>query len=185
MNTQLIPVFAGELAGASTQLVDARSLHSFLKVDSHFKDWIARRIEEYEFIDGKDFCSYLSKTKGRSTKNYSLSIEMAKELGMIERSEKGRQIRRYFLEMEQIAKAGHELTQQTLVNLQNLQAELLKTNPRLQDVLNLSRLGYSQARIGEMLGLGSTTIYKATKRLRACGFVVCADTARLPVQGGV
>lgn len=181
MNTQLVPVFTGELAGSPAQLVDARLLHSFLEVESHFKDWIARRIEEYGFVDGKDFCSFLSKTKGRSTKNYNLSIEMAKELGMIERSEKGSQIRRYFLEMEQIAKAGHDLTQQTL---RNLQAEILRTNPRLQDVLNLSRLGYSQARIGEMLGLGHSTVFKAAKRLRQCGFVVCADAARLPVQGG-
>jgi len=72
-----------------------------------------------------------------------------------------------------------------LEHLAALQAELLKANPRLQDVLNLTRLGYSQARIGEMLGLGSTAIYNAIKRLRACGFVVCADSARLPVlQGG-
>lgn len=66
----------------------------------------------------------------------------------------------------------------------NLQSELLKANPRLQDVLNLTRLGYSQARIGEMLGLGHTAVYKAVKRLRHCGFVVCADAARLPVPGG-
>lgn len=65
----------------------------------------------------------------------------------------------------------------------NLQAELLKTNPRLKDVLNLTRLGYSQARIGEMLGVKSTAIYRACKRLRECGFVVCADANRLP--GGV
>lgn len=68
--------------------------------------------------------------------------------------------------------------------LEALQAEILRTNPRLQDVLNLTRLGYSQARIGEMLGLGHSTVFKAAKRLRQCGFVVCADAARLPVQGG-
>ncbi|MDD5271102.1 MAG: KilA-N domain-containing protein [Methylovulum sp.] len=65
-----------------------------------------------------------------------------------------------------------------------LQAELLKANPSLKDVLNLTRLGYSQARIGEMLGLGNSAVYRAVKRLRGCGFSVCADTARLPGQGG-
>jgi prophage antirepressor-like protein len=68
--------------------------------------------------------------------------------------------------------------------LNALQAEVLRTNPRLQDVLNLSRLGYSQARIAAMLGLGHSTVFKAAKRLRKCGFVVCADAARLTVQGG-
>lgn len=62
-------------------------------------------------------------------------------------------------------------------HLAALQGELLKANPRLQDVLNLTRLGYSQARIGEMLGLGPTAIYNAAKRLRECGFVVCAESA--------
>jgi len=69
--------------------------------------------------------------------------------------------------------------------LEALQAEILRTNPRLQDVLNLTRLGYSQARIGEMLGLGHSTIYKSVKRLRDCGFVVSSDAAQLTVQGGV
>lgn len=66
-----------------------------------------------------------------------------------------------------------------------LQAEILRANPRLQDVLNLSRLGYSQARIGEMLGLGHTAIYKAAKRLRDCGFTVCPDSALKLPHGGV
>lgn len=100
MNPQLIPVFAGELSGVPVQLLDARLWHSFLDVATQFKDWIARRIEEYVFIDGQDFRSFLSKTKGRPSNEYHLSIDMAKELGMIERNEKGRQIRRFFLEME-------------------------------------------------------------------------------------
>ncbi len=83
-----------------------------------------------------------------------------------------------------IHKTGsYGIAQETLASLHNLQAELLKSNPRLQDVLNLTRLGYSQARIGEMLGLGQNTIYRSAKRLRDCGFVVCADAARLPMQG--
>jgi len=68
-------------------------------------------------------------------------------------------------------------------HLAALQAELLKANPRLQDVLNLTRLGYSQARIADMLHIGETAIYRAVRRLRDCGFVVCA-AARLPGQGG-
>lgn len=103
MNTQLIPVFVGEISGVSAQLIDARLLHSFLEVVTRFNDWIVRRIEEYAFEDGKDFYSILSKTKGRPSQEYRLTIDMAKELGMIERSEKGRQIRRYFLEIERQA----------------------------------------------------------------------------------
>jgi phage anti-repressor protein len=100
MNTQLIPVFAGELSGVPVQLVDARLLHSFLEVATQFKDWIARRIEEYGFIDDQDFRSFLSGTKGRPAKDYHLNLDMAKELSMVERNEKGKQARRYFIDCE-------------------------------------------------------------------------------------
>ena len=101
MATHLIPVFTGE----STQLCNARDLHSALQVETRFNDWIDRRIEEYGFIDGEDFYSSLSKTPkrskgGRPTIDYQLTIDMAKELAMIENNEVGRQVRRYFIRVE-------------------------------------------------------------------------------------
>jgi phage anti-repressor protein len=109
MTTQLIPVFAGELSGAPVQLVDARLLHTFLEVGKDFSNWIKARIQDYGFIESQDFL--LAKfgeqngSGGHNKIDYFLSIDMAKELGMIERSAKGRQIRRYFLDMERIAQA--------------------------------------------------------------------------------
>ncbi|HBN9555430.1 antA/AntB antirepressor family protein [Pseudomonas aeruginosa] len=102
MNTQeMIPVFTGSIHNESTQLVDARTLHRFLEVDAHFKDWIARRIAEYDFQEGEDFCSFLSKSGGgRPRREYSITLDMGKELAMVERNEKGRQARRYFIECE-------------------------------------------------------------------------------------
>lgn len=98
---QLIPVFTGSIHNESTQLVDARTLHRFLEVDAHFKDWIARRIAEYDFQEGEDFCSFLSKSGGgRPRREYSITMDMAKELAMVERNDKGRQARRYFIECE-------------------------------------------------------------------------------------
>ena len=67
--------------------------------------------------------------------------------------------------------------------VQFLQAEVLYANPRLNDVLSLIRAGYSQARIADMLRIASSTVWRDTGRLRAGGFVVCADTARLSLQG--
>jgi len=86
---------------------NARDLHEFLEVQTQFKDWIARRIEEYDFEEGKDFCSILSEsTGGRPAKEYALSLDMAKELSMVERTEKGKQARQYFIECERQAKVG-------------------------------------------------------------------------------
>nr|WP_319637584.1 antA/AntB antirepressor family protein [Brucella sp. HL-2] len=87
------------------QTVNARDLHYFLEVGSVFKDWIARRIADYGFEDGKDFCSFLSESSGgRPSKEYHLSLDMAKELSMVERNEKGKRARQYFIECERRAK---------------------------------------------------------------------------------
>ena len=84
--------------------VSARELHLFLEVKSHFKDWIKRRIDDYGFIENQDFevsLIFEQNTKGgRPTKEYILSMDMAKELSMLERSDKGKQARIYFIECE-------------------------------------------------------------------------------------
>jgi putative antirepressor protein antB len=89
--------------------VNARDLHQFLGVKTQFKDWINRRIEEYQFIKGQDFEVLLKNEQnssgGRPAKEYALSLDMAKELSMVERTERGREARRYFIEMEKIAHA--------------------------------------------------------------------------------
>ncbi|GAB7553105.1 hypothetical protein NRB_26110 [Novosphingobium sp. 11B] len=84
-------------------MIDARSLHEWLKPKVRFNDWISRRLDEYDFQDGEDFHSLLSKTRGRPRKDYHLTIGMAKELAMVERTEVGRATRRYFIQMEQAA----------------------------------------------------------------------------------
>ncbi|HEI6819311.1 TPA: antA/AntB antirepressor family protein [Yersinia enterocolitica] len=106
MNTQLIPVFNGTISHETTLLCDARHLHTFLEVGKDFSTWIRIRITEYGFIENQDFI-LLPKTgeqrKGRgghNRKDYHLTLDTAKELAMVERNEKGRQIRRYFIECE-------------------------------------------------------------------------------------
>lgn len=87
------------------QTVDARELHSFLEIETPFNKWIDRRIKEYEFIINSDFCTFLSESSGgRPATEYHISIDMAKELSMVERNEKGKQARQYFISMEKVAK---------------------------------------------------------------------------------
>jgi len=75
------------------QTVNARELHKYLAVGTALKDWIARRIEEYGFLDGQDFCSFLSESGGgRRPKEYHLTLDMAKQLSMVERTEKGKKL---------------------------------------------------------------------------------------------
>jgi len=90
---------------AGIQTVNARDLHRYLESKQNFADWIKGRIEEYGFIEGVDFIIILGKSiGGRPPKEYHISINMAKELSMVEHNEKGQQARRYFLECERRVK---------------------------------------------------------------------------------
>ncbi len=83
------------------QMVSARDLHGFLESKQDFSNWIRGRIEKYGFIEGEDFSIILSKsTGGRPTIEYALTIDVAKELAMVEGNENGRQARRYFIKCE-------------------------------------------------------------------------------------
>ncbi len=87
------------------EIVDARKLWEFLEVKTDFKDWIARKIEQYGFIENVDFSSFLSEsTGGRPNKEYDLTLSMAKELCMIENNPMGKSARRYFIFREEQAK---------------------------------------------------------------------------------
>ena len=80
--------------------VSGRELHEFLEVKTAYKDWFPRMVE-YGFTNGVDFCSILSEsTGGRPATDHQLTIDMAKELCMIQRTEKGKQARQYFLQLE-------------------------------------------------------------------------------------
>lgn len=110
MNThnhnQFPAVTEGQIGEGAVQTVNARDLHAFLEVGVRFNDWIARRVEEYGFSDGRDFYSEMSKTTsgGRPSREYHISIDMAKELSMVERNEQGKKARQYFIECEKHAK---------------------------------------------------------------------------------
>ncbi|HFG0566946.1 TPA: antA/AntB antirepressor family protein, partial [Flavobacterium psychrophilum] len=80
--------------------VSARELHAFLEVKTDFKDWMPRMIE-YGFEEGLDFSSFLSEsTGGRPSKEYALTLDTAKEISMLQRTDKGKQARRYFIAIE-------------------------------------------------------------------------------------
>lgn len=82
--------------------VSARDLHEKLNIKTAFKDWFPRMCE-YGFEEGKDFCSKMSETSskgGRPAKDADISIDMAKQICMIQRSPEGKQIRQYFIDLE-------------------------------------------------------------------------------------
>ena len=81
----------------------ARELHDFLEVKTAFKDWFPRMCE-YGFSEGIDYCSFLSNRSdglpGKPKQDAQLTIEMAKEICMLQRNERGKQARQYFIQLE-------------------------------------------------------------------------------------
>ncbi|CAB4327682.1 MULTISPECIES: antA/AntB antirepressor family protein [unclassified Brucella] len=101
-------VVKGHIGEGSIQTVNGRDLHAFLEVGKDFSTWIKDRIEQYGFAENVDFVIFPEigekSGRGRPSKEYALSLGMAKELSMVERNEKGKQARQYFIECERRAK---------------------------------------------------------------------------------
>jgi anti-repressor protein len=87
----------------SIKTVNARDLHEFLESKQQFADWIKNRIKKYGFTEGMDFVSVHRIMNGSQSTDYHLSLDMAKELAMVERNDKGKEARQYFIECERIA----------------------------------------------------------------------------------
>ena len=102
-NSNLIPVFSGLIQNQQVQLCNARSLHAFLESKQQYSHWIKDRIADYGFQQNEDYIIVTERTSGRPRKEYHITLDMGKELGMVERNERGRQIRKYFIECERRA----------------------------------------------------------------------------------
>lgn len=113
MNNALIKTTQTTIGNETIQTVNARELHEFLGVGKYFANWIKDRIKKYDFIESRDFTVHKimngenTVAKFGNGKNgqftaieYHISIDMAKELSMVENNEQGRKARQYFIEVE-------------------------------------------------------------------------------------
>ena len=100
MTNAIAPIFDNENGEVR---ISGRQLHMFLEVQTRYNDWFARMCE-YGFTEGVDFYSNLSKTTetgGRPSVDHLMTLSMAKELAMLQRTEKGKEARRYFIRIEE------------------------------------------------------------------------------------
>ena len=104
MTAELIKTTGITLNGDKITAVNARDLWKFLESKQDFSTWIKRRIEKYEFIEGQDYLLHKFVEQlpsgAKHCIEYLISLDMAKELAMVENNERGRQARQYFIEVE-------------------------------------------------------------------------------------
>lgn len=133
----LIPLTTQHIGDDAIQTVNARELHAFLGSKRQFADWISYRIQKYGFVENQDFARFSRKCEnpqgGRTAKEFVLTLDMAKELCMVENSTKGREARRYFIQCE---KALHA---QQAAQLGEAAPPLASVQQRVRQVLAAAR----------------------------------------------
>ncbi|ECL9238154.1 antA/AntB antirepressor family protein [Campylobacter jejuni] len=119
MQTQ-IQIYNDKTIGTEINSANAREIFCFLEIETQFSIWLERRILSYNFIENQDYIIELVYTKGRPRKEYYVTLDMAKELCMVENNEKGRQARRYFIDCEKRLKNLEQEQMQKLAFRQSL-----------------------------------------------------------------
>jgi anti-repressor protein len=160
------------------QVVSARELYAFLESKANFADW-CKRMFEYGFEEDKDFITILGKsTGGRPSVDYALTLDCAKEISMIQRNDKGKQARQYFIEVEKRTKniiklpTNKELTQmlidaenekERLLSITELQnQEIKQAAPKVEyfDKVLQSNSTYTTNQIAKELGMSAIELNK-------------------------
>ena len=131
------------------QLVSARELHEFLGVKTKFTDWLNGRIKKYDFVENEDFTiiNLASEKKeaswgGNNKTDYIITVDMAKQLSMVENNEKGNQARKYFIQCEkklkEVVQAKPQCIEDVLISsLQEMKALRLEINNTKEEVNGL------------------------------------------------
>jgi anti-repressor protein len=98
--SELIKIENKEINGEKINTANARELHEFLGSKQQFSNWIQKRIKQYDFAQDIDYTAINDLIYSPPRIDYFVSIDMAKELSMAERTAKGKEIRKYFIECE-------------------------------------------------------------------------------------
>lgn len=95
---EIVPVYKTD---KGEYVVSGTELHRILGVRSRYCDWIKNRLNDCDATEDEEFQVFTKKiVKGRPTLEYIIKLDTAKEMAMLERNEKGKQVRRYFIEVE-------------------------------------------------------------------------------------
>lgn len=138
IENELVPVY---VTSTGEKVVYGTELHAVLQVKSRFNDWVHNRLKDCEAVENEDFQAFTKNLVkgGRPEKEYIIKLDIAKEMAMLERNRKGKQVRHYFIQVEkkykesgQIASQGNQALLETLWQLLEKQTEFIEK----QDAFN-------------------------------------------------
>lgn len=128
---ELVPVYE---TSVGEKVVYGSELYEVLAVKSRFNDWVRKRLYDCEAKENEDFEAFTKNlVNGGRIKDYIIKLDTAKEMAMLERNEKGKQVRRYFIEIEKRYKENAK----PLTALEQLQLQsqaILEVNDKIDEV---------------------------------------------------
>lgn len=193
---ELIPLTTTD---EGVQAVTGRALHEFLEVSTEYRHWF-KRMTEYGFVEGQDYTVISDRVarEGRGTverTDHIVTLDMAKEISMIQRNAKGKQARQYFIEVEKQHRAGptvdgSEITRMELIQIaMNAETERLaleaknkEMEPKAEayDSLMDATGKYAVGAVAQMLGVGQNKLFR---ELRNKGvFIATGSRKNTPYQ---
>lgn len=135
IENELVPVYE---TSTGEKVVYGSELHEVLGVKSRYREWIDRRLLDIDAVENEDFqAAEFSAPSGQTKKDHIIKLDTAKEMAMLERNEKGKQVRRYFIQVEKKYKAASLATQELSPQLQvmiNLEIEQKRQAEKLEHV---------------------------------------------------
>ena len=175
---ELIPLHLQTIDDNTVETVSARELHEFLGNGDMFANWIKHRVEKYGFVENQDFISFLVATKkpngGRPSQEYYITLDMAKQLAMVENNEKGMQVRKYFIECEKRLKGS--MARLSYAQALRAYADEVEAREKLEQQLALAepKVEYFDALVNRNLLLNFTTVAKelGVKRKVLIGYLL-------------
>ena len=189
---------ANVIGAEQVNAVDARGLHQFLGVGRNFANWIQERVDTYGFQEHRDFEVFIKTDNnpkgGRPSKEYVLSVEMAKEVSMMERNAKGKEARQYFIECERRlqtprpvvpappvellkAQAGASMALAPKVEILEAQVHEIQNTPIPPPTSSPSKNAITVTLMADILGITNRALWKW---LRETGYV--APKTRQPLR---
>ena len=152
IENELVPVYE---TSTGEKVVYGSELHAVLEVKSRFNDWIRNRLNDCEAAENEDYESFTKNlVSGGQSKEYLIKLDIAKEMAMLERNEKGKQVRRYFIQVEKkyTENLKPKVPQTYLEALKELVA-VEEEKERLQLELDRSKDWYSIKRVAALNGV--------------------------------
>lgn len=165
------------------QVASGRDIHAYLGLGRDYTTWF-KKMTEYGFVEGQDFTPVLGKsTGGRPSVDHAVTFDMAKELGMIQRTAKGKEIRQYFIEVEKQARPQMsddqivaQALQITAARVKELEAQAEADRPKVvfADAVSASKTSILVGELAKILRgngieIGQNRLFG---RLRADGFLI-------------